>query len=232
MTPRYEFKIPCEPALFPELEAWMRLQPAHWRRSYPPQLVNNIYFDSPDLSDLNANLSGVGRREKLRLRWYGSNLTQITGAQLELKCKDGLAGWKDMVFFTGTLSLTASTWFTLLSDLREGLEARARLWLDCRGTPVLINSYYRAYYESPDGVLRMTLDSQLRAYDQRYSTLPNLTRLALSPERMVVELKGPVDDDAADRLSQVLMTLPVRVDRFSKYLRGMLSAADFEGVVG
>jgi hypothetical protein len=229
---RYEYKVPCEPARLPEIEAWVRLQSAAWRTSYPPRQVNNVYFDSPDLHDLNANLSGVGRREKLRLRWYGPDLTRISGAQLELKCKDGVAGWKDIVYFAGELELTGWSWPTLVTTLRGGLEARAKLWLDCRGAPVLINSYRRDYYESPDGVLRVTLDTHLRAYDQRFSMAPNLDRPSLQPEQMVVELKGPVDDDAARRLSQVLMTLPVRVDRFSKYLRGMLAAADFEGMLG
>ena len=156
----------------------------------------------------------------------------ISGAQLELTCKQGAAGWKEIAVFDGTLELTGSPWRALVAALREGVEARARLWLDCRATPVLINTYRRAYYETPDGVLRVTLDTHLRAYDQRYSMLPNLNRLALQPEQMVVELKGPVDDEAADRLSQVLRSMPARVDRFSKYLRGMLAAPDFEGVLG
>ncbi len=232
MTPRYEYKIPCELAECPQLEAWVRLQAAQWRVSYPSRQVNNVYFDSPDLNDLNANLSGVGRREKLRLRWYGPDLTRISGAQLELKCKSGVAGWKEIVFFAGALELTESSWPTLLDELRAGLEPRAKLWLDSRGAPALINSYRRAYYESPDGVLRVTLDTQLRAYDQRFSMAPNLHRLSLQQEQMVLELKGPVDDDTARRLSQVLMTLPARVDRFSKYLRGMLTSTDLEGVLG
>ncbi len=231
MIPRYEFKIPCAPALLPEIEAWVRLHPAHWRVSYPPRQVNNIYFDSPDLQDLNANLSGVGRREKLRLRWYGPELTCVTGAQLERKCKDGLAGWKEVAFTAGKLDLTGPPWPALLSALREGLEPRARLWLDPRAAPALINSYQRAYYETPDGVLRLTLDTRLRAYDQRFSLVPNLSRLALQPEQMVVELKAPVDDLSSQRLSRVLLAFPVRVDRFSKYLHGVLGAVDFEGVL-
>lgn len=231
MTPRYEFKIPCDPALLPEIVAWVRLHPAHWRVSYPSRQVNNVYFDSPDLHDLNANLSGVGRREKLRLRWYGLDVAHIADAQLELKCKEGLAGWKEFAFFDGLLDLTGSLWPALLSALHQGLPQHARLWLDRRAGPVLINSYQRAYYETPDGVLRLTLDTQLCAYDQRFSLLPNLSRLVLQPEQMVVELKGPVDDASMRRLSQVLATFPARVDRFSKYLHGVLGAVDFEGVL-
>ncbi len=231
MTLRYEFKIPCDPARLPEVEAWVRLHPAHWRVSYPPRQVNNVYFDTPDMRDLNANLSGAGRREKLRLRWYGPALAQISGAQLELKGKDGRVGWKEIAPFESSLALAEQPWPEFLAALRAGLAPRARIWLDRRAGPALINSYRRAYYETPDGVLRLTLDTHLRAYDQRSSLLPNLERRALVQEQMVIEVKGPVDPDAGRRLSQVLAAFPLRLSRFSKYLHGMLAASDFEGVV-
>ena len=236
MNARYEFKIPCPPTLALEIETWVRLHPAHWRMSYPPRQVNNIYFDSFDLRDLNANLGGFGRREKLRLRWYGPDITRVyrqagKTAQLELKCKEGLVGWKRIEPFDGTLALAEQPWPALLTTLRAGLEPRAQLWLDQRAGPTLINHYQRAYYETPDGVLRLTLDTRLRAYDQRGSTRPNLTRPALLPEHMVVEIKCPPDPETGDRLARVLSTFPVRVDRFSKYLHGMLAAADFEGAL-
>lgn len=231
MTPRYEFKIPCDAALLPEIEAWVRLHSAHWRVSYAPRQVNNIYFDSFDLQGLNANLSGVGRREKLRLRWYGGALGRVADAQLELKCKEGAAGWKEMSPFAGALALEETPWPALLAALRSGLDARARHWLAHYSQPTLINSYHRAYYETPDGALRLTLDTQLRAYDQRFTACPNLRRRALQPEEMVVELKAPVDDASTRRVATVLATFPVRVGRFSKYLRGLLAAPDFEGVI-
>jgi len=228
---RYEFKIPCDPLLLPEIETWVRLHPAPWRVSYPPRQVNNIYFDSPDLRDLNANLSGVGEREKLRLRWYGPDITRVSGAQLELKCKEGLVGWKEMASFDGALDLSGALWPTLLTTLRAGLESRARLFLERRVGPVLINTYQRAYYETPDGVLRLTLDTQVCAYEQRASLAPNLKRRSLLPQQMVIEIKGPVDFESGQRLSRVLAAFPVRIERFSKYLHGMLAASDFEGAI-
>ncbi len=243
MKVRHEFKIPCPPTLALEIETWVRLHPAHWRMSYPPRQVNNIYFDTPDLQALNANLGGLGRREKLRLRWYGPDITRIANArpapdrhpgqaaQLELKCKEGLVGWKQIAPLDGTLALAEQPWAALLTTLRAGLEPRAQLWLDRHSAPTLINHYQRAYYETPDGVLRLTLDTRLRAYDQRGSALPNLTRPALLPEYLVVEIKCPTDAETGERLAQALATFPVRVDRFSKYLHGMLTAADFEGML-
>ena len=228
MIPRYEFKIPCAASLLPQIEAWVWLHPAHWRVAYPPRQVNSLYFDSFDLQSLNANLSGVGRREKLRLRWYGSDLRCVAGAQLELKCRRGTTGWKEITPFAGTLDLARGSWSALLATLRDGVDMRARQWLALYTQPVLINVYERAYYETPDGLLRLTLDTQLRAYDQRFAALPNLCQPGLSTGEMVVELKAPVDDAAMQRVSDLLTTFPARAERFSKYLQGLLAAPDFE----
>ncbi len=230
MNPRFEFKIPCASAWLPDIEAWVRLHPAHWRVAYPPRQVNNIYFDSFDLQSLNANLSGVEQRQKLRLRWYGKTLAQVTAAQLELKCRQGVTGWKEAAPFDGALLLEQLPWSALMVTLRQGLDARARHWLACYGQPTLINSYQRAYYETPDGQLRLTLDTQLRAYAQRFTAYPNLHTQVVQPGVMVVELKSLTDDATLRRLTALLVSFPARVGRFSKYLHGVLAAPDFDGV--
>jgi SPX domain protein involved in polyphosphate accumulation len=230
MTPRYEFKIPCASALLPEIEAWVHLHPAHWRVSYPPRQVNNIYFDSFDLQSLNANLGSVEERQKLRLRWYGAALASVTAAQLELKCRQGAAGWKETAPFAGVLRLESLPWSALMATLRQGLDARAQHWLACYTQPILINSYQRAYYETPDGELRLTLDTRLRAYTQRFTAYPNLHQQVLQPDVMIVELKSPTHDAAVRWVTALLASFPARVERFSKYLHGVLAAPEFEGV--
>lgn len=235
MTSRYEFKIPCDEALLPEIEAWVHLHPAHWRVSYPPRQVNNIYFDSLDLQSLNANLGSMEERQKLRLRWYGTTLAPVTVAQLELKCRQGVVGWKETAPFgrallEGALLLEQLPWSALMATLRQGVDARAQHWLACYSQPTLINSYQRAYYETPDGELRLTLDTRLRAYAQRYSAYPNLRQQVVQPDVMIVELKSPTGDAAVRRLTALLASFPARVGRFSKYLHGVLAATDFEGI--
>lgn len=227
---RYEYKIPCVPLMLPEIKAWVRTHPAHWRVSYPPRQVNNIYFDTVDMHDLKLNLSGVAHREKLRLRWYGDTIKTVSNAQLEMKCKQGLLGCKDVVSFKGVLELARESWLTLLDTLRAGLTERTQVWLYQRTVPTLVNSYRRVYFETPDGLLRLTLDTDLRAFDQRFSAIPNLTRRSLIPERMVIELKGPEGAETEQRLKNILTTLPIRIDRFSKYLQGILSETDSRGV--
>lgn len=221
---RYEIKIPCEPRLLPQITTWVHLHPAHWRVSYPPRQVNNIYFDSADFQSLNDNLDGDGGRGKLRLRWYGPAVDTVAGAHWELKVKEGTTGWKVSSALDATLDLTRLSWTEVRRVLREASDARAGLWLAQLASPVLINRYQRAYYVTSDRAVRLTLDTDLRAYDQRFTDRPNLRRPAPITDYIVIELKATVD--CQPQLSEALASFPAHPDRHSKYVQGMLAAPD------
>lgn len=224
-NPRYEVKIPLPVHWLPDVEAWVRLHPAQWRVAYPPRQVNNVYFDTAAFDGLNANLGGVGERAKLRLRWYGDDLARVADANLELKRKQGAVGWKDIAPVSGELALSRQTWSAFGRALRTVVAPQARCWLDVYAVPVLVNHYRRAYFVTPDGVLRLTIDTALYAYNQRASAFPNLRQPVNQDAMIVVELKAPTE--AARRLSTVLTHFPVPVDRFSKYVQGVIVAPDF-----
>jgi hypothetical protein len=87
---------------------------------------------------------------------------------------------------------------------------------------VLFNRYVREYYTTPDGAVRVTLDSQQAAYDQRLAARPNL-RVPLHVENaLVLEIKG--DRDRADRVQSVAGAFPIPRTRNSKYATGALAA--------
>jgi hypothetical protein len=94
--------------------------------------------------------------------------------------------------------------------------------------PVLINHYQRAYYATLDQTVRLTVDSELRCYDQRFSAHPNLRRPSPIADRVVIELKA--ERQHYPRLVNLLAHFPIRTDRFSKYVQGMLAAPDFDRV--
>jgi len=221
--PRYEVKIPLPVHWFADVEMWVRLHPAQWRVTYPPRQVNNVYFDTARYDGLNANLSGVGQREKLRLRWYGPHIDLISGGNLERKRKQGMAGWKEIVPLESEFDLAGTTWRAMMRDLRAAVAPEARQWLDVFAVPTLINHYWRVYYATPDDAVRLTIDTALCAYDQRAVARPNLTRRAHMSAAIVVELKSTPDDTNYRRLSSALAGFPAPVDRFSKYVRGMMA---------
>ncbi len=221
--PRYEVKIPLSAQWLADVEMWVRLHPAQWRVTYPPRQVNSIYFDTARYDGLNANLSGVGEREKLRLRWYGMDTLRIAGGNLERKRKQGVAGWKEIVPVEGEFDLAGTAWRTLRRDLRAVVAPEAHQWLDVFAVPTLINHYWRAYYATPDDAIRLTIDTALCSYDQRAVACPNLTRRVRMSASFVVELKADPQDTDYLRLSDVLAGFPALVDRFSKYVRGMMA---------
>jgi hypothetical protein len=226
-APRLEVKVPLPARYRAQVAAWVRVHTAQWRVAYPPRQVNNVYLDTPDFAGLLANLSGIAERSKLRLRWYGPDEARVTAGVLELKRKQGAAGWKHLCAVPGTFDLGALSWRAFEQALRAAVPPHALAWLDRFAVPVLINRYRRAYYETPDRDLRLTLDTELRAYDQRTSARPNLERSATMPEQIVVELKAPAEPGATRRLAQALAHFPVPADRFSKYVHGVLGAPNF-----
>ena len=228
-TPRFEFKLRSEPTYLAQVHAWVRLHPAHWRVAYPPRQINNIYFDTYDYNSLHDNLGGVGTRRKLRLRWYSPVLETVAAAQLELKCKAGLVGWKATSPLDAlTLDLCHQSWFDLRQAIQDAADARANLWLAQFAFPVLINHYQRSYYVTTDQAVRLTIDSKLHVYDQRLSAVPNLHRRSPVVDHVIIEIKA--ERHYYSQLVDVLAHFPIRVDRYSKYVQGMLAAPGFDRV--
>ena len=232
---RYEFKLRCSAHQLAQVQAWVRLHSAHWRVTYPSRYVNNIYFDTVDHQCLNDNLGGVGTRQKLRLRWYGQDLDTIAEGQLELKCKEGSVGWKETCPLKlpakgdlRVLDLAHQTWPELYQAVKRLTDARANLWLENLPCPTLINHYHRTYYATPDQSVRLTIDSNLRVFDQRFSVRPNLHLPSPITDYVIVELKA--DREFSSRLVNLLDRFPIRVGRSSKYVQGVLAAPGFHGV--
>ncbi len=224
---RTEVKIPLPSVLLGDVKAWVMVHPAHWRRTYPPRQVNNIYFDTLGLASLNTNLGGVGVRSKLRLRWYGDQLSRVADAQLELKRKRGTTGWKEIVAVGVDLDLSDARWPEVAAALDEAAGGTARLWLQHFPLPVLVSCYRRDYYATSDGEIRLTVDSDLRAYGQRSTCVPNLSVAASLGDQVVIELKASADALSARRVNDALSYLPPSADRFSKYVSGVLGFHDF-----
>jgi hypothetical protein len=214
---RYEIKFVVPITESYRLSAWVRQHPSAFGIAYPQRRVNNIYYDSYDLATYEENLSGVSERTKIRLRWYGEDVERLTG-QLELKKKRNRLGWKRS-FPIEELAFFGRSWRRITRDLRSQLPAEGRWWLDDHPEAVLINRYLRQYYVSRNGRIRITLDTELSAYDQRLTRSPNRTARANLPDVMVLEAK--TDSGNFEELGDVISTMPSRVGRFSKYISGL-----------
>ena len=68
---------------------------------------------------------------------------------------------------------------------------KAKKWMDMNPLPVLINRYKRKYLITRDKKVRVTLDSNLKLYDQSRKPFPNYLLKSNLPEVIVMEIKFP-----------------------------------------
>ena len=229
---RYELKMVCDRHRLAQIRSWVRLHPAGFAVAYPPRRVNSLYLDTPHLSSLNENLEGVSARNKLRLRWYGDDVTSIQ-PYLEIKRKRNLLGGKERYLLSGRLDL-GLTWREILGVIKKEtrflckqrgknpVSTLVSTLLETVNQPTLLNRYQREYYVTPDGAIRVTLDFDQVAYDQRLSLRPNLRLKLPIDDTVVIEIK--TGQEHAERLRQAVAWFPVRRSRNSKYVGGVLAA--------
>lgn len=203
---RYEIKYRLEQVAIGVVLQTLQNHPASFRPLFPDRIVNNIYFDTPDLNSYKDNVIGIADRQKLRVRWYGAQKRVVENAQLEVKIKSNQLGRKKI------LSVPDFT-FEDLAPLTERVNERSSLLLQ----PTLVNRYLRSYYGSNDGKFRITVDQEL-AYFSFY-TGQVFDRFTHQEAVIVVELKYA----AADELESgfIKQYLPFRQTKSSKYVNGI-----------
>ena len=195
----------------------MRVHPLALQKLYPQRWVNNVYFDSKDLSRLNQNYAGVSDRSKLRYRWYGQAMDG-TGGHHQFKLRHGKLGWKRSFPVGERVDLRSTSWSAFLDLIMhcvpEDIHAVARM-LD---QPVIINRYLRSYYITGDRAVRVTVDTHQKYWNQWATTRPNLQFATQPPGTLVVEVKA--NRGEAEQVSLVLQGFPLLVAKNSKYVVG------------
>jgi len=214
---RYEIKMAAPETYLPRLLAELRVHPMALSKLYPDRWVNNVYFDSRDLSRLNQNYAGVNDRSKLRYRWYGEKLDG-KGGHIEFKLKHGKLGWKRSFPLKSALDLRSTSWGVFLSALRASLPQDILIASRDLDLPVVINRYLRSYMRTADGSVRVTIDTHQAYWNQWGSSRPNLSFATQPPGTLVVEVKA--HRDRTDSVRKVLEGLPLLVTKNSKYVVG------------
>lgn len=194
---------------------------AGFRPAYAPRMIRSAYFDTPALDAFEANVIGLSSRIKVRYRWYGDSPSPDAG-QLEIKYKRNATNGKRIYRVDMSPSHPRATWKAIMQSLLQQLPREGRLWLHQFAQPVLINQYHRRYFVSVDGMIRITLDTELRAFDQRYKPHPNVVFAINQPHTFVLEVKfAPEHQKIA---SDIVAGLPLRPSRHSKYVAALRCA--------
>lgn len=214
-TYRFETKFCCTLKHIDAVYSWIHRSPHFINKQFPDRHVNNIYFDTYNLNDASDNLIGLGRREKLRLRWYGDENARVA-MQLEKKIKRDLMGTKRIVD-VGELCLENMSRTELTQTLEDAIYSSAPADLRLRN-PVVRNRYRREYYVDGDNKIRITIDreSAFFSVDTRHNILRGNR---VDYPVYVIEVKYAKEDDT--RLKALMNGFPLRPSRHSKYLAGL-----------
>lgn len=215
---RYERKFTAAQVPVREIELTVRLHPSLFRVAYPPREINNVYFDTPGMSSYHEHTNGSANRRKTRIRWYGSAHGQVSKPILEFKGKRGLVNFKrserlPAFLFEGTVNDSS-----MIAMCRENGTSPDVIDHLASRRPVLFNRYRRQYFETADRLVRLTIDHELQFADLR--DRPHCRRATFAEEGLVViELKYRRDHERHGALAA--SELPFRLDRLSKYVRGV-----------
>ncbi len=215
---RYERKFLVTALSYEELNQKILLHPAIFQPIYHKRYVNNIYFDSPDLTSFVDNVEGVGKRTKFRIRWYGSLSGKIQKPVLEIKNKTGFLCSKELYPIEGfTIDEEFSIKKVMDSVTRSKIPKSVVVQLGLL-EPVLINRYLRNYFLSIDGDFRITIDRELSFFPFDLS-FPRLLDHEMKESFSILELKYALEkDDEAQRISNAF---DFRLTKSSKYVNGV-----------
>lgn len=180
--------------------------------------VRSIYFDDPQLSSGLANVDGLGRRSKLRLRWYDSPLPQ-QHAYLEIKWRENRITGKHRLHLECSQSMHELPFAEMIRGIHRVAPLLFQRMLDRYFDPTLLVEYAREHFSSTDGTIRLTLDHSLKFYDQTGKKRPSVRFGRTLPSFAVLEGKSSPCD--IGELRGLLGPLALRAGRCSKYVHGL-----------
>ena len=196
------------------IDGWLRDNEAGFKLHWPQRFINSIYFDDFNYSCYQENLSGASYREKLRLRWYGEDRAP-TNAKLEVKVKKNKIGWK---FQESVPDFNVSDINPFCLD-RLVIAPSVLSVVKAQPVPTLFVNYYRKYFISRDGRVRITVDDRIN-FDSTFnykkpSKFINVNNFPIT----IVEVKFLVSD--LEFASPIIGNLPFKSTRGSKYVLGV-----------
>ncbi|MFL2765702.1 MAG: polyphosphate polymerase domain-containing protein [Paracoccaceae bacterium] len=218
---RYEIKYAIDGLGIEELHSMLKMHPMHFRPVYSKRQINNIYFDTWDLSAFIDNIEGERNRKKVRLRWYGQLNDISIKPILEVKQKSGMLGWKERyevepIDVDFKKKIETSQLLKFEGGLRDNILQVSGVDLAFL-KPTLLNNYEREYYLTADDNFRLTIDTNLQFFD--INPLRIFSGMPFQQDRIVVELKFL--EEYYEMAEFVTSRLPTRLTKSSKYVVGI-----------
>lgn len=163
---REERKYPLPSVRSALLTAWIDARLSR-DAQYPEGVITSCYYDTAQHESYQESLDGEFAKQKLRLRWYGDPVDRYAGVWLELKSRIGARSVKQRLRIPvhgdpDRFGLVIPSSEELTRRLRE-LSEFAHAPLDPTLQPTVLVRYRRIRWQSSDGSLRASLDTDVRA---------------------------------------------------------------------
>ena len=187
------------------------------KRQFPKRYINSIYFDNLNNQIARDNLSGISKRCKLRIRYYGND--KNTKCFLEIKKKLNKFGFKKIINLNDKFNqIDLNKFFSLnnnyYKEIIDDNYARNYIFNDLVNPQILVN-YSRDYFIIND--IRITHDRNIQF--KPYGIDKLATQKLVKDYLNVLEIK--FDYKNIDSVNKILDHIPIKPKRFSKYLRGL-----------
>jgi len=212
---RIELKDRFDSFDLPKIQKAIQISYFAFRKPFPDRQINSIYLDDYSYSSLEESFEGNSLRTKTRIRWYDFPQTQVS-AVLELKKKQGVYSWKHLYENCYQIDPKAIKWSSFINFLDK---ERINI-IKPNFAPKSLVSYTRSYYASFDGKVRITIDRNLKTYQQTNSSRPNITFHREHLNTVVLEIKVHAKDSHLVR--EVCKDIPFNAQRFSKYCESLM----------
>ncbi len=176
--------------------------------------VNSIYFDNGRLESCCDSLAGISPRTKTRLRWYDQAFATDT-AWFEMKRRNNMHVNKsrEEIGFGGPID--GLDYHQIKQTIIAQAGPDAALALSKYDTATTLVSYDRSHFSDRRTPIRLTVDHNIRGYDQLDSKSP-VRRFEAELEGLtLIEVKIP--DGFEAEVGPLLYPLRPRLSRSSKY---------------
>ena len=181
-----------------------------FKKIYPNRIVNSIYLDSHAHKDVWDNINGFSNRKKIRIRWYNDLLD--TKAFLEVKKKIGFITQKQITEIAKFKNYQNLDLFIKQEKYMKNeliIEKKINL------KKILFIQYQRNYFELPNKKLRITIDTNLKIFQDYPLRYINI-------DKTIVELKYKVENSTYVNNFIKNNYLNNRNQKFSKYVNSFL----------
>jgi len=215
---RYERKFAISDISVHGIEEVVKNHPAYFKEIFEIRYINNIYFDTQNLTHYYDNSFGKAQRKKYRIRWYGDINSVVKNPILEIKIKDALLGTKES-YKLKAFSIKSDN---LLNSIMRSLQNSGlpeRVFEEIKHiAPTLVNRYKRKYFIDFSKNYRITVDSKIEYYNVSSKQIFFKEQIR-DDNSVILELKYNQENN--DNASSISSQLPFRMTKNSKYVNGI-----------